>query len=135
MYDCIVNKFPDKITDNIELEQIMKHLKPKRYTFKGVYSRDTIPRNLPKESSIIFNNLDSDTAGEHWLAMINSGKHKYIYDSFGRPNNFFKFNGGQYIQSDNKPEQEKYEYDCGYRCIAWIMTCDKFGVEHVSSII
>jgi hypothetical protein len=72
-------------------------------------------------------------AGEHWIAFANG----LFYDSFGRTG-ILERREKQYLPqgqgtkldyTDPDPEQAKKEDNCGQRCIAWLMTYEKFGPE------
>lgn len=104
----------------------MKSVNLKNLIFEGIYARDTLPGSFSNNHCCIFNNHDSNTAGEHWLSLIKSNNKIYIYDSFGRPNDHFKL-PREYKQSEKSPEQLITENNCGYRCIAYIIVFDRFG--------
>ena len=106
----------------------MKKITLNNLNFLGVYPRDKKPI-LKKNDCIIFNTDNHDQEGEHWVALCNN----YVYDSFGSIS-IFKFNK-KYNKTDENPEQGIFEENCGYRCIAWILCCDKFGVKETSKII
>lgn len=135
-----LHKYPNKITSNIELENIMKHQKLKHLNFRGVYSIDNIP-NLSEMDVLISNNMPSDSVGEHWICLYKSPTgDKYIFDSYGRNSDEFKggykdvyrFNKKEYdLQHKNKIQfqQRISDNDCGYRCIIFIKMLDKYGDE------
>ena len=134
IYDDIVSLYPDKITTNVELDNIMKSYNLQRYKFIGVYSRDTIPKRMRQNTALIFNNEDSNESGEHWLCYAKDSKNTYIYDSFGRPNKYFDF-GKKYIQTHPDAEQDISQNNCGFRCISFLVCCEIFTVEIVSKYI
>ena len=112
LYNEIIKKYPNKETTNEQLEELAKKYKIKN--FKGVYSYDNIPRiffnknNNKKKTCIV--NLDGSTEpGSHWIALYVDKDHKLIYDSFAR------------LYHDDKPEQDKRESNCGYRCVAFLV--------------
>ena len=127
-YNNLVNIFPKTISTDQQLDDLMKKYKLNNLNFLGVYARDKKPK-LKKNDCIIFNTDNHDKQGEHWVALCNN----YVYDSFGSIS-IFKFNK-KYNKTDKKPEQKIFEENCGYRCIAWILCCDKFGVKETSNII
>lgn len=52
--------------------------------FRGVFSRDTIPKQIKTPGSIIINTDVSTNSGEHWIAIFISKNGKGIYfDSYG----------------------------------------------------
>lgn len=117
---------------NFDIIDIMKYKKMRQYRFIGVYPRNKIPSHTNIGDCLIFNNKSK--IGEHWLALVHGHKHIYVYDSFGRSKEFFNLSD-VYKMTDPKPEQNIYEENCGARCLAWLMTCDIFGVENVHEYI
>ena len=102
--------------------------------FKGVYPSDKIPK-LNELSPYAILNLDtSREKGSHWVAIAKKDNNTYLYDSFGRrdtqiiPNLRFSGNG-KIINTDDDQEQKVTEYDCGARCIAWLVFFDKWGAD------
>ena len=68
--------------NNYEIENILIYNK----NFLGCYASDQIdilPKTLPK--SLIINTANSDTDGEHWVALILQKKRCFYFDSFGLP--------------------------------------------------
>ena len=55
-------------------------------TFWGCYASDqlhTLPTSLPK--TLIINTANSDSDGEHWVALLLQKKRCFYFDSFGLP--------------------------------------------------
>jgi len=68
--------------NNYEIENILIYNK----NFLGCYASDQIdilPKTLPK--SLIINTANSDTDGEHWVALVLQKKRCFYFDSFGLP--------------------------------------------------
>ena len=53
-------------------------------SFRGVYSRDTLPTGNVK-GLYVCNTDPHDKPGEHWIAMYFDGDRGEYFDSFGRP--------------------------------------------------
>ena len=127
MYDWILHTIiseqllPDKVTDSRELNQVGKLLFPNRWL--GVFSADTIPN---REGYYVVNTDNSKGPGEHWVADINKGRQRYLYDSFGRTARELPW---QATYTDPDPEQRKTETNCGARAMAWLVYTQHFGIE------
>lgn len=100
--------------------------------FKGVYSADTIPK-LNKGEFIIVNNEPKSKSGEHWLLAVKTHSNKvYLYDSFGRKHyrilpTLNQSGNGAVIDTENDPEQQMIQEDCGQRCLAAAMVYHNLG--------
>lgn len=63
----IINKFPSILN-----------------RFKGVYSIDTVPKYLAKNSFVILNTEEYSQPGQHWFCFIKKGPKNYeLFDSLG----------------------------------------------------
>ena len=65
-----------------EIENILIYNK----NFLGCYASDrlhTLPKTLPK--SLIINTANSDSDGEHWVALVLQKERCFYFDSFGLP--------------------------------------------------
>lgn len=77
-------KFPDRTLSNLDLETRMRRLPG----WRGVFSRDTVPRlDGPEGFSLILNLQRSDEPGSHWVAVYHEPRGRYVeyFDSFGAP--------------------------------------------------
>ena len=120
----------NKVTYLDQLDKIGRKLFGTK--FYGVYPSDKIPKlNMVKRYCIL--NLDKSTeSGSHWvaLALLKDGK-TIFYDSFGRchtkiiPSLNLSGNG-RIINSEKDKEQKIREQNCGQRCLAFLMTLDKY---------
>ena len=74
-------KFVNKALSNFDLMDWVKKLGIKH--FRGIYSRDNLPKHIKKGVGII--NLDTQIGqGTHWVAYRNIGpKYTEYFDSFG----------------------------------------------------
>jgi len=74
---------PNKPLSNFEIEDAVKKIGLKN--FRGVFLRDTLPKE-PKRNECAIMNLD-DTSGDgtHWVAWFKRGDKKWHFDSFGLP--------------------------------------------------
>ena len=63
---------------NIFINDLLKNLK----NFEGCYSKDQIPL-IENNKSLIFNLLNSDQKGSHWVALSRKNKDIFVSDSFG----------------------------------------------------
>ena len=104
-----------------EIENILIYNK----NFLGCYASDrlhTLPKTLPK--SLIINTANSDSDGEHWVALVLQKERCFYFDSFGLP--IINENILQYLHkyrkvmySDNCIQDINSE-KCGKFCIAFI---------------
>ena len=111
-----------KPLSNVEIENIMKDRKISN--FRGVYSKDLLPKKMHKNESIILNIQDFlDGGGTHWVAIYNDikGKDVEYFDSFGiYPSDivvkYMKTAGKGIVYSSNQI-QGIDSVMCGYYCI------------------
>lgn len=99
--------------------------------FHGVYTADNLPHLTKKVPYAIINLDKTGEPGSHWVATALYKKDNLLmYDSFGRktpdiiPEVAEKYN---YVDTDYDPEQDEKEYNCGQRCIAWLLVFDNYG--------
>ena len=75
------------MTSNIQLQNYINRHEPTNTRFLGVFASDKLPRNVPRDSSLIANYSPSSQAGTHWVTLydLNSSKNKpsYFFDSYG----------------------------------------------------
>ena len=125
---------PDKSTSTLDINKIVFALPFTNLNYLGCFPRDYIPENIKPNECLIFNNLNSNSQGEHWIAMVGTKTKPLIYDSFGRDNSEFGFDN-TYIQSNRNVEQSILDMNCGYRCMVWLCLCDLYGIEFIAGII
>ena len=97
--------------------------------FRGIYSRDNLPRKIKgKEVGII--NLDSQIGtGTHWACYRNVNKYVEYFDSFGlnRPNDVVKYlsTSGKPIVYSGDEIQERDSVLCGYWDLYYLLERQK----------
>lgn len=91
--------------------------------FRGVYSRDKLPKKVAKVESAIIN-LDSDSGpGSHWVCYQKEGEIVHYYDSFGviPPYELIKYWGPNSIVVYNyEKDQEFNQVICGHLCLKFL---------------
>ena len=97
--------------------------------YKGTYSSDKIPINNRKSpQAFIVNTARNNSPGEHWIGLICDESCCYYFDSFGNENlnidilNKMKQYGFQRYQYNTRPIQSVFSENCGYFCIAFILS-------------
>jgi len=79
--------------DNLEIGSLLKQTSCVNKTFKGVYSRDTLPKITSEQKypfGLIVNTDRARDPGEHWLAIWAESPDKAtFFDSFGKPALFY----------------------------------------------
>ena len=107
--------------NNYEIENILIY----NNKILGCYASDQIdilPKTLPK--SLIINTANSDTDGEHWVALVLQKKRCFYFDSFGLP--IMNKNILHFLQKYKKVMysdiciQDSNSEKCGKFCIAFI---------------
>lgn len=84
--------------------------------FLGVFSCDTLPRNVPSKCGLIVNTDKSSGPGEHWVAIFIENNVGEYFDSFGLP--------------PLVPEILKFLENC---CQSWYFNQTQFqGINHSS---
>jgi hypothetical protein len=111
--------------------------------FVGVFSINTIPKNLKPGSFLITNTKEAEVEGEHWLAVV-IGNHKtiYIYDTYGRkskkliPDAYKRAIGKGYKIKDShySAEQSITARSCGLRSIGFLKVVDEVGITNALKI-
>ena len=121
---------------NIDLLNWVKKLGIKH--FRGVYSRDGLPKQIKKDECGIIN-LDSQLGpGTHWVAYRNvESTYCEYFDSFGliMPNKVIKYlmTSGKQIFYSGDEIQERDSVLCGYWCLYYLSERQK-GVPMLSVI-
>lgn len=105
--------------------------------FRGVFPLDRIPNRLLPGYYII--NLDkSYEAGSHWCAICKTTRSAIFYDSFGRTQmlkQIPELSRLNFVFTEDDPEQNpRSEYNCGQRCMTWIILHYLYGDEIALSI-
>ena len=98
--------------------------------FKGVYAFDDT-FELKHGELAIFNLDTKKQPGSHWCAVVKDRKHYIVYDSFGRD---IKLKQKNNIMTEDDPEQNINESNCGQRCIAWLVVVAVKGIKTALTI-
>ena len=74
--------------------------------------------------------------GEHWVSVIKYNDNMGAYDTFNR--NIHKvsifWKNKNWISANKNRDQSYYEYDCGERCISWLISFHKHGPRIINII-
>ena len=109
-------KFINKPLSNFDLIAWVNKLGIKH--FRGIKSRDNLPKRIKKDECGIIN-LDTYIGpGKHWIAYRNGNKYAEYFDSFGlimpfEITDYLRTSGKQIIYSGNEI-QERDSVLCGY---------------------
>ena len=126
----------NKTTSNTELDYVGKKLFPRNY--KGTVASNEIPI-LKNKDYLIVNNQDNTKMGEHRLAVVKDKDKVIVYDSFGRKHykilpSLKQSGNGYVLETENDPEQDKLEDNCGSRCLSALMVYHFHGPEYFKFI-
>ena len=72
---------PNKPLSNLEISDAAKRLS--LYGFRGVFLRDTLPKQAKLTECGILNLDSSSGDGTHWVMCFKKGKKKFYFDSYG----------------------------------------------------
>lgn len=143
IYNDILNKVTKDLGDGITYDdQIDKYCNSikalKDYNFLGTHSQDfNIPPNNVNCCYII-NTSPSYKPGQHWTAVVHENNNIYCYDSFGRSPSrllpIFNNNVRGGVIYDDTQNQKKNEFNCGQRCISFLITASKIGIKNAIKI-
>ena len=109
--------------------------------FKGVFSMDTLPKYVEKETMFITNTDSSNLPGTHWIAVVIRHGRGYCFDPLGYPPPIFLkswLNGHSVQWSYNSRQvQPHFTNLCGHFCIHFLNYCAKDYYHEVpySSIV
>jgi hypothetical protein len=125
--------------NNYQLQEILKDEKG----FRGVFTRDTLPKRIQKRECGIVNLDTLGGKGTHWVCYFNSREEKYVeyFDSYGLapPEELEKylFTSRKLITYNTTELQSRNSQLCGYYCIYYIRmrNCgtELYGVLNVLS--
>ena len=114
-------------TSDVQLLDLCNKLFGQR--FKGVYAFDDT-FELKHSEMAIFNLDTKKQPGSHWCAVVKDKRHYITYDSFGRNINLKKNN----IMTEDDPEQNINESNCGQRSVAWLVVVSVKGIKTALTI-
>ena len=119
-----------KALTNIELEEILKN----EPGFRGVFTRDTLPKRIRKHECGIVNLDTLGGKGTHWVSYLNKPNEKYVeyFDSYGLAppeelENYLLTSQKLIIYNSTEMQKRNSEL-CGYFCIFYIRLRNR-GVE------
>ena len=106
--------------------------------FRGVFMRDTLPRNGPQRNECGIMNLNlSNEKGSHWVCYYRDDNTRIYFDSFGQitPIELQKYlktkkefaNGEQVIQRNTDIVQNINSSTCGHLCLIVLTGLTKQG--------
>ena len=94
-----------------------------------------------KKTYSILNTDDSSKKGTHWVAVFQSKKTLYVYDSFARSKALMKAFVSKMEHQDYKivfvnkgQDQPDTSVNCGLYCLVWLIFVDKYGIRKASHI-
>ena len=107
----------------------------------GVYPEDAKIKFNKNHSYYIFNNQQSDEAGEHWIALYVNHDNEiiYVFDTFDRQLSHLIPDLDISIKDQHfyvrKPEHRILQTDkqenCGQRSLSWLFLVKKYGIDEV----
>lgn len=110
---------------NFDIQKIAKHLEIPN--FKGVFTRDQLPKKIGNKEAGIVNLNTSNEPGSHWVAYFRDGSKKIYFDSFGQviPTEIQKYlkTKDEYrynlpvIERNTDVVQEPNTVICGHLCL------------------
>ena len=115
--------------DSITLEKLLKKDPSMKHFFRGVFSRDNLPRHRCARLYVV-NEEPSNKRGSHWIMLhITPGKEKNVYfDSYGRKPLLSEFRRylGKNVEYNKKCLQHMLSMSCGQWCMyfAWRQSND-----------
>ena len=115
-------------TSDVQLMDLCNKLFGSR--FKGVFSIDDT-FELKHGELAIFNLDKKNQPGSHWCGVVKHRKNYIVYDSFGRD---IKLKQQKNIMTEDDPEQDINESNCGQRSVAWLVVVAVRGIKVAMSI-
>ena len=110
---------------NFDIQKMAKHLEIPN--FKGVFTRDQLPKKIGNKEAGIVNLNTSNEPGSHWVAYFRDGSKKIYFDSFGQviPTEIQKYlkTKDEYryslpvIERNTDVVQEPNTVICGHLCL------------------
>ena len=94
-----------------------------------------------KKPYSILNTDDSSSSGTHWVAVYQSKRRLYVYDSFARTSRLMKpfvekmkGLGLSVVFVNRKKEQAEKQLNCGLRSLLWLIFVAKYGIQKARQI-
>ena len=121
----IAVKMDFEVLSTLDINKALKRFS----VFKGSFLADRVPiLKVKKTQAFIINTAKNEKEGEHWTALLVEGNKCSFFDSFGYQllnvkvlNSLKNINIIQY-QYSNVPIQPIFSDNCGYYCIAFILS-------------
>jgi hypothetical protein len=123
--------------DDSQLDALGKEMLGKKYI--GTFAQD----EMPNRSGYMIVNVDTskkiNTDKAHWVAIYQTPKTLYVYDSFGRlTQNVLKLiskkTKKKIVDSKHDPEQYGFTEICGHLAMAWICVVRDLGIRKALTI-
>lgn len=103
-------------------KDILKYGKNVPY-FRGVFSRDAMPKKPWKNESGVVNLDDSSGPGTHWTAYKKRNSNVYWFDSFGNlkaPPEILEYFKNNCVKYNYERFQNFETVDCGHWCLDFL---------------
>ena len=143
-YIKLLNKLertsPVRFYDSFQLDEMARNSRiGKKWNICN--SWDLFIPNQRKPYSIL-NTDDSSKSGTHWVSVYQTKKNIYVYDSFGRSKKLMKpfvnkmKSMGYTVKfiNNNGGEQSENQYNCGLRCLLYLIFIDRYGLTKTRKI-
>lgn len=104
-----------------------------KHMYKGVFSRDLIPRVLNSPYCIVINTDLSTGRGIHWVAVYGDEHSVEFFDSFGFPPEQYEIKIGCDL-TNQKILQCTNSQTCGYYCLYYLLfRCRGYPMSQIIS--
>lgn len=117
-------------------EEIQSVLNRDVYTqplYRGVFSRDLIPRVVKSPYCLVINTDLSTGRGIHWVAVYGDEDNREFFDSFGFPPLYYKI-GIECTTSNSKILQCSNSQTCGHYCLYYLLfRCRGYPLSEIVS--
>ena len=132
-----IKKLGKQALDNFQLEKLGKELFGKK--FIGVFAQDELPNRV----GYLIINTDTrkkiNSHSAHWIAIVQTPKTLYVYDSFGRLTKnvltlISKTTTKKIVDSKYDPEQFGYPEICGHLAASWLCVARDLGIRKALTI-
>lgn len=133
----LVRKLGKHPLDNLELDKMGHSLFGNKYN--GTYSQNTVPY----KNGFSITNVDIQSEpGSHWVALYQTHKTLYVFDSYGRATSKLlpiltrkaKRLGLKLVMSDPDRNQSDSSVICGHLAVAFLMCVKNFGIKNALKI-
>ena len=132
-----ISEVGKKALSDEQLNTLGKQYIGKKYI--GTFAQD----KLPTTSGYMIVNVDTskniNTNKCHWVAIYQTAKTLYVYDSFGRSTSFilpiiFKRNKKKIVESKLDPEQYGDTELCGHLALSFLCVANDLGIRKALTI-